>query len=111
MFNFASTYYIYAIYQKLSPIYYICLHRLNVLILTILGFINALINVDIDNVYISTNICEILTLIFYILGSIVYLEFIELNFCRLNIFTKRNIKERANRDIINSDIDLNSIDE
>ena len=94
--NFASTQYIFAIYKNLSPIYYICMNRLNVLILIILWFINSLINNDNSDTYKTTNIIDIVLLVFYLLGSIIYLEFIELNFCGLNFYTKRNIKRRAN---------------
>ena len=115
IFNFGSTFYIYIIYKKLSPIYYICLHRFNVLILKVLIFFNDLINNEIDSIYMSSFVCESLILVFYILGSIIYLEFIELNFCKLNFYTKRNIKERSNREItisldnisVNSDADDN----
>ena len=111
IFIYGNCYSIYAIYQKLTPLYYICFNRLNVLILTILIFFNKLINEDINSVLISTNICDILILIFYILGSIIYLEFIELNFCNLNYYTKRNIKKRANREVKSSldNIDVFSI--
>ena len=111
IFIYGNCYSIYAIYQKLTPLYYICFNRLNVLILTILIFFNKLINEDITSVLISTNICDILILIFYILGSIIYLEFIELNFCNLNYYTKRNIKKRANREVKSSldNIDVFSI--
>ena len=95
--NFASTHYIFVIYKNLSPIYYICMHRLNVLILNILWFMNSLINNDkIDNIYKTTNIIDILLSVFYLLGSIIYLEFIELNCCSLHFYTRRNIKRRAN---------------
>ena len=54
---------------------------------------------------------EIIIFAINIIGSIVYLEFIELNFCNLNFYTKRNIKERSvsdseiylGNDTINSD--------
>ena len=62
IFNYAGIFYVYVIYKKLSPIYYICLHRLNVLILNILHFINNLIYNDIstlsqpgEGVYIITS--------------------------------------------------------
>ena len=93
---YTSTHYIFVIYKKLSPIYYICMNRLNVLILNILLFINSLINKDNSDTYKTTNIIDIVLLVFYLLGSIIYLEFIELNFCGLNFYTKRNIKRRAN---------------
>ena len=90
---YACTYFIYVIYKKLSPIYYICMYRFNDLIFSIGFFIYYLIKDD--NINISIDILNILILIFYIFGSIVYLEFIELNFCGLNFYTKRNIKERS----------------
>ena len=90
------------------------------MILNILNFINRLINDDIQSIKISISILNILLLSFYLIGSIVYLEFIELNFCDLNFYTKRQIKERAKMDInislndivnINSDEDSNMADE
>ena len=111
--NFHVAYFIYVIYKKLSPIYYLCMHRFDFLIITILAFLNNLINKHIEGVNITIKAFDILTLIFYILGSLVYLEFIELNCCNLNFYTKRNIKERSNKDTrislgevsINSEID------
>ena len=94
----AVTYYVYAIYKKLSPIYHICMTRLTHLILNILVFINDLINKDINEISISINILELLIILFYISGSVVYLEFIELNFCKLNFYTRRNIKLRADKE-------------
>ena len=76
------------------------MYRLNFLVLDILVFINDLVNDKIQAKNITINIINILILIFYLLGSIVYLEFIELNFCGLNYYTKRNIEKRANSDII-----------
>ena len=98
---------------------YICLTRLNVLILNILVFINDLINKNIKKIGITITILEFLILIFYILGSIVYLEFIELNFCNLNFYTRRNIKGRSDKDfkvsldeinIVRENIDLENIE-
>ena len=117
---YVSNYYVYVIYKKLSPIYHICIFRFDNLILNILNFINRLINDDIQSIKISISILNILLLSFYLIGSIVYLEFIELNFCDLNFYTKRQIKERAKMDInislndimnINSDEDSNMADE
>ena len=86
------------------------MHRFDVLIINILAFLNNLINKHIEGIDITIKIFDILTLIFYILGSIVYLEFIELNFCDLNFYTKRNIKERAHTDtrISLGEISINS---
>ena len=85
------------------------MHRLNVLILNILLFINSLINSDNSRIYIITNIIDILLLVFYLLGSIIYLEFIELNFCGLNFYTRKNIKRRANRECYYSIENLGNI--
>ena len=110
IFNYAGIFYVYVIYKKLSPIYYICLHRLNVLILNILHFINNLIYNDIKGINLTLSILDFLILFFYILGSIIYLEFIELKFCNFNFYTRRNIKERSNidRNLSLGDIDVNS---
>ena len=107
---YSSTFYCYVIFKKLNPIYHICMYRLNFLILDILVFINDLINDKIEGITITKNILDILILLFYLLGAIVYLEFIELNFCGLNFYLKKNIKERALSDTrislgsVNSDI-------
>ena len=87
--------------------------RLDFVVLDILLFINDLINSNIQDIDITINIFDILILLFYVFGSAAYLEFIELNFCDLNFYTRRNIKERSNTETrislgdisINSDID------
>ena len=85
------------------------MNRLNVLILNILWFINSLINNDNSDTYKTTNIIDIVLSVFYLLGSIIYLEFIELNFCGLNFYTRRNIKKRANNEINYSLEDIGDI--
>ena len=97
--NFFSVYYMFAIFKILNPIYYMFAYRFNSLILTILGFINFLINEDYQLIYLHKYILDILLLIFYIFGSIIYLEFIELNCYNLNFYTNRNIIKRARSDI------------
>ena len=106
---YACTYFIYVIYKKLSPIYYICSYRFNDLIFSIGYFVYDLVKDN--NISVTISVLNILILIFYIIGSIVYLEFIELNFCNLNFYTKRNIIGRSvseseinlGNDAINSD--------
>ena len=106
---YISNYYIYVIYKILSPIYHIYMKRLNSLIFNILELINYSINDDdIQSLDVSLNVLNILLLLFFILGSLVYLEFIELNFFGLNFYLKRKIKERANSE---SMIHLNTIDD
>ena len=65
--QFCTCYFVYVIYKKLSPVYYLCMHRLNVLFLYILAFINYLIeNYDnYDNTSIYVRICDILIIIFF----------------------------------------------
>ena len=106
--NYLTTYYIYVIFKKLRPTYYLCMYRLAILIVSILGFINGLINAEMNALDTSLNICDLFTLFCYISGATVYLEFIELNFCNLNFYTKKNIKKRSNTDIL---ISLDSISE
>ena len=93
---YASNYYIYVIYKVLSPIFHICMKRLNYIILDSLAFINDLVNNKIKGLGITLSILNIIILIFYVLGSIVYLEFIELHFCGLDFYLNRNIKDRSN---------------
>ena len=62
--------------------------------------------------YIATNtlkndfIFDCLTQLFSLLGTIIYLELIELNFCNLNYNLKKNIKIRAK----NEALDIYNID-
>ena len=65
---------------------------------------------DIKGINLTLSILDFLISLFYILGSIIYLEFIELKFCNLNFYTRRNIKERSNidRNLSLGDIDVNS---
>ena len=74
--------------------------RFNYLIIGIINLIFDLINNNIENIGISISILDIIILFFYILGSLVYLEFIELNFCGLNVYTRRNIKIRSESETI-----------
>ena len=109
--NYFGSYYIYAVYKELSPVYYICTNRFVNPILSIYYFINDYIkNDNIQNIDIFINIFNFLILIFYILGSIVYLEFIELNFCNLNFYTRKNIRKRAilDREIFVSEYTINT---
>ena len=104
---YCRNYFIYVIYKKLSPTYHICTKIFNYLIIDILVFINDLINDKIKRINIIINIFDILIVIFFIIGAIIYLEFIELNFCGLNFYVKRKIKERANTESYISLIDIN----
>ena len=79
------------------------------LIIKILFIINDLINNDnITNFEIIFNVLDFTILLFFLAGTIVYLEFIELNFCELNYYVKRNIQERADSDNLFNLYDINS---
>ena len=106
---YGVTYYCYIIFKKLSPICYICMYRLNNLIIDILLFINDSINKNIKKIDSSITILEILIFIFYISGSAVYLEFIEINFSYLNFNTRRNIRRRSDTEFKISIDELNMI--
>ena len=98
--NYVGTYNIYVIYKKLNPIYYICAKRLDGLFISV--FLTIFILGQIDNIpdlWITLSVLEIINFLLYIIGSIVYLEFIELNFYNLNYYTKKNIRERAKTEI------------
>ena len=108
---YSYTYYCYAIYKILSPIYQICTYRINFLITAILGFVNGLVKDEKEGVGVTLSVFDILIMIFYLIGSMVYLEFIELKFCKLDFYIKKNIKQRALSDTrislgsVNSDIE------
>ena len=59
-------------------------------------------NETLGYITIIIKICDFIIYDFYIIGSIIYLEFIELNCCGLNFYTKRNIKRRSNTDSLGS---------
>ena len=103
---YISNYYILTIYKTLAPIYHICIRRIYNLILVILRLINDLINHKEKDI--SLNILEFLMVLFFLLGSIIYLEFVELKFCNLDFYTKRGIKERSIDDKKFSLEDINS---
>ena len=85
------------------------MYRLNNLIIDILLFINDSINKNIKKIDSSITILEILIFIFYISGSAVYLEFVELNFSYLNFNTRRNIRRRSDTEFKISIDELNMI--
>ena len=106
---YVNIYYCFVIYQLLNPINQICMHRFHSLIISILFIINDLINNDnITNFDIISNVLSFTILLFFLAGTIVYLEFIELNFCELNFYVKRNIQERADGDNLFNLYDINS---
>ena len=107
IFIYIIYYYAYGIYKVFNPMYHFFINRLNDLIISVLLLLNYIINNEgITSLDLAIMILEIFIFLFYIIGSMVYLEFIELNFCDLNKYTKRNIKIRADTEtqIILADI-------
>ena len=100
IFIYIIYYYAYGIYKVFNPMYHFFINRLNDLIISVLLLLNYIINNEgITSLDLAIMIFEIFIFLFYIIGSMVYLEFIELNFCDLNKYTKRNIKIRADTEI------------
>lgn len=84
------------IIKVLNPIYLVCIY-------SIISFISTLILLVF---YISNNseekndlYFELFARFFAILGIIIYLELIELNFCGLNYYLKKNIELRGDREV------------
>ena len=82
------------IIKVLNPIYLVCTY-------SIVSFISTIINLA----YLSKPekryelIFELLARFFAILGIVIYLELIELNFCGLNYYLKKNIEQRGDREV------------
>ena len=100
----------FLIIKILSPEFLVCSDSILYFIIKIICLIY----------YVSTNslkndfIFDVLSQFFSLLGTIIYLELIELNFCGLNHDLKKNINFRANHEfleIYNSESDIQTIDE
>ena len=78
-----------------SPEYLVCADSIFYFISKIICFIYYIVINSLNNYFIF----DLLSQIFSILGTIIYLELIELNFCNLNYNLKKNIELRAKNDI------------
>ena len=87
--NFITNLYLFLIVQKLSPEYYICS-------VNIFHFILELVKIICDYSYVT--IYNLLAEFFSIFGTLIYLEFIELNFFQLDYYLKKNIGKRGEID-------------
>ena len=89
------------IIKYLSPAFFICASYLYYFFLRLVNIIIDLIkNNDIE----SYNYLDFIIEIFSIVGILVYIEFIELNFCDLNYNLKKNIIQRSLIDSKNTEI-------
>ena len=95
--SFAVKIYLMLILQKLNPEYLICSNSIYYFITDIIVFIIYYISLSQEfKIY---KFFGIIAQLFSVFGTIVYLELIELNFCNLNHDLKRNIRDRAEKDI------------
>jgi hypothetical protein len=95
--SFGVRFYSILILKYLSPEHLICANSLYFFMIRIIDLFIFLIqgkkNEQYD--YNSNELFELFINFFHFLGSIIYLEFIELKFCQLNYNLKKNIVKRA----------------
>ena len=82
------------IIQKLEPIFYLVCESFQFIIYEIFLFIYLLI----DNDFNASGLLIFLAEVFNFLGTLIYLELIELNFCGLNYNLRKNILKRSSDD-------------
>ena len=93
--HFFLIYILLYIYKILTPIHYFASRNVITLIISILKMINELIKDNDKNIIIRNSVLNISSIFFYVIGSIVYLEFVELKFCGLNRNIRKNIISRS----------------
>ena len=91
-----SKFYAILIIEKLGPEYIVCANSIE---FTIGGLIDFLLYLIKRNGKSKYKFLGMTLGIFNIIGAMIYLEFIELNFCNLNKNLKSNIEKRAHEDI------------
>ena len=91
---FIINYYQVLIIQKLEPIFYLFCESFKFIIYEILLFIYLLIDKDFN----ASGLLIFLAEVFNFLGTLIYLELIELNFCGLNYNLRKNILKRSSDD-------------
>ena len=94
--------FVYLIIKVLGPEYLICSDSILYFLIKTITLIYRIITNELNSEFIF----DFLSQIFSILGTIIYLELIELNFCNLNYNLKSNINKRAefeSFDITNDD--------
>ena len=95
LFTALNYYFAYLIIKVLNPIFLYCSNSIMYLIVKTIFVVYKIIKGTLD----YDSIFDLLSEFFNLLGIIIYLELIELNFCNLNRNLKKNIKERANFEI------------
>lgn len=84
------------IYKNLTPIHFFFGKHIIDIFILILNLIDDSINkVEDQEIFVKSSILDIISVIFYIIGVIVYLEMVELKFCELNHDVKKNIINRG----------------
>ena len=83
--------YIILIIRHLSPEFYLCTYDIYYIIIRTIGLINAIIN----NGDVLIEVYNVLTELGALVGILIYLELIELNFWNLNRNLKKNIITRS----------------
>ena len=91
LLNSLKILYTILIIRFLNPEYYLCSYEIYLIIKRFIGLIKAITN----NGDIKLEIYNILAEIGAIIGILIYLELIELNFCNLNHNLKKNIENRG----------------
>ena len=110
-FSIFENLFTFLIIKVLDPMYLLASYSIIAFIVHIIYSIHVMVTNE-NKIEISS-IFDIFESFFTILGSIIYLELIELNFCGLNYYLKKNIELRAkieNLDSpINKDEEINEI--
>ena len=100
--SFLSNLFMVLIIKYLSPEYKICSDNIYYFIFQLIHFF--ILEKDISILF------EFLAEVFAIIGAFIYLEFIELNFCKLNYYLKKNIINRSLLETILNGSDYNLTD-
>ena len=104
--NFMNTLFFILFIKNLSPEYLICSNSIYYFIIESIDYIYSFVSKE----NMTYKIFDILEELFCIIGTILYLEFIELNFCGLNhdlkeTIIKRSLKETSLANLNNDDED------
>ena len=84
-------FFVYLIIKVLSPEYLVCSDSILYFIVKIITLIYQIITGELTYEFIF----DFLSQFFSLLGTLIYLELIELNFCNLNHYLKKNINKRT----------------
>ena len=96
LFSAFQYFFSFLIIKLLGPEYLVCADSILFFLIKIISLIFYLINKSLKIEFLF----DFLSQFFSLLGTIIYLELIELNFCKLNYNLKRNINIRSNIEIL-----------